>query len=253
VLDLSSEIVLVDEMPSPAGNHNAGDLAIDRDGYLYVSIGDGGCNHAGGGGAGSNNASRDENLLTGKVLRLAVNPDGSTSIPGLAAAVLGGWLAVVVLAQTGFAVVVTASILAVWAAILAGLADEGPSGHGPAPGVGPAGRRADAGSDRGTGGHHRVGRRLAILRSPPRPSHRSRRRGPRGRRRGFGQRGLGGRKGAGRPAGRNGTLGGGSGGASLEGQSARPPGTISMSARVARAKPRGPQLGTRLVPLDAYG
>ena len=81
VLDLASEKVLVDEMPSPAGNHNAGDLAFDRDGNLYVSIGDGGCDYAGGGCAGSNNASRDENKLTGKVLRLKVNPDGSTSIP----------------------------------------------------------------------------------------------------------------------------------------------------------------------------
>jgi glucose/arabinose dehydrogenase len=81
VLDLSSEVVLVDEMPSPAGNHNAGDLVFDRDGYLYASIGDGGCDYAGGGCAGANNAARDENVLTGKVLRLAVNPDGSTSIP----------------------------------------------------------------------------------------------------------------------------------------------------------------------------
>jgi glucose/arabinose dehydrogenase len=81
VLDLASEVVLIDEMPSPAGNHNAGDLAFDRDGYLYVTIGDGGCDYAGGGCAGSNDASRDENVLTGKVLRIGVNPDGTTSIP----------------------------------------------------------------------------------------------------------------------------------------------------------------------------
>jgi glucose/arabinose dehydrogenase len=81
VLDLSSEIVLIDEMPSPGGNHNAGNLAFDRDGYLYVSIGDGGCDYAGGGCAGANDASRDENVLTGKLLRIAVNPDGSTAIP----------------------------------------------------------------------------------------------------------------------------------------------------------------------------
>lgn len=70
VLDLGSEVVLIDEMPSPAGNHNAGDLAFDRDGYLYVSIGDGGCDYAGGGCGGANDASRDENVLTGKVLRV---------------------------------------------------------------------------------------------------------------------------------------------------------------------------------------
>ena len=80
-LDLSSEVVLIDEMPSPAGNHNAGDLAFDRDGYLYVSIGDGGCDYAGGGCAGGNNASRDEHVLTGKILRVIVNSDGSTAIP----------------------------------------------------------------------------------------------------------------------------------------------------------------------------
>jgi glucose/arabinose dehydrogenase len=81
VLDLASEVVLIDEMPSPGGNHNAGDLAFGRDGYLYVSIGDGGCDHAGGGCAGGNDASRDENVLTGKILRVGVLPDGSTSIP----------------------------------------------------------------------------------------------------------------------------------------------------------------------------
>jgi glucose/arabinose dehydrogenase len=81
VLDLSSEVVLIDEMPSPAGNHNAGDLAFDGDGLLYVSIGDGGCDYAGGGCAGSNDASRDEQVLTGKILRVTVNPDGTTTIP----------------------------------------------------------------------------------------------------------------------------------------------------------------------------
>jgi glucose/arabinose dehydrogenase len=81
VLDLASEVVLIDEMPSPAGNHNAGDLAFGRDGYLYASIGDGGCDYAGGGCAGANDAARDENVLTGKILRVAVNADGTTSIP----------------------------------------------------------------------------------------------------------------------------------------------------------------------------
>jgi glucose/arabinose dehydrogenase len=79
--DLASEVVLVDNMPSPAGNHNAGDVAFGKDGYLYTTIGDGGCDYAGGGCAGNNNAARDEHVLTGKLLRIAVNPDGSTSIP----------------------------------------------------------------------------------------------------------------------------------------------------------------------------
>jgi glucose/arabinose dehydrogenase/PKD repeat protein len=78
---LSSEVVLIDEMPSPAGNHNAGDLGFGKDGYLYVSIGDGGCDWNGGGCGGSNDAARDQHVLTGKILRVAVNANGSTSIP----------------------------------------------------------------------------------------------------------------------------------------------------------------------------
>jgi len=81
----ASEVVLLDGMPSPAGNHNAGDLHFGKDGYLYVSVGDGGCDHAGNSGcAGGNDASRDVNFLSGKVLRIDPrgNPDPSvTSSP----------------------------------------------------------------------------------------------------------------------------------------------------------------------------
>jgi len=67
----ASELVLVDNMPSPAGNHNAGDVHFGKDGYLYITIGDGGCDYAGNSGcAGSNDASRDQHVLTGKVLRI---------------------------------------------------------------------------------------------------------------------------------------------------------------------------------------
>src|SRR5262249_31680740 len=75
---MASELVLVDNMPSPNGNHNAGDVAFGKDGYLYITIGDGGCDYAGGGCGGSNDASRDEFTLTGKVLRVAVNRSGTT-------------------------------------------------------------------------------------------------------------------------------------------------------------------------------
>ena len=78
---LASEVVLIDEMPSPNGNHNAGDLGFGKDGYLYITIGDGGCDYNGGGCAGANDASRDQHVLTGKILRIAVNPDGTTGIP----------------------------------------------------------------------------------------------------------------------------------------------------------------------------
>ena len=71
VVDLATELVLVDNMPSPAGNHNAGDLHFGRDGFLYISIGDGGCDYAGDSGcAGANDAARDQHVLTGKILRI---------------------------------------------------------------------------------------------------------------------------------------------------------------------------------------
>ncbi len=71
VVDPASETVLVDNIRSFGGNHNAGDLRFGRDGYLYVSTGDGGTDYAGdSGSAGSNDASRDEFHLLGKVLRI---------------------------------------------------------------------------------------------------------------------------------------------------------------------------------------
>ena len=66
----SGETVLVDNIPSTAGNHNAGDVQFGSDGTLYVSVGDGGCDYAGGGCAGSNDAARDQHSLVGKILRI---------------------------------------------------------------------------------------------------------------------------------------------------------------------------------------
>jgi glucose/arabinose dehydrogenase/PKD repeat protein len=67
---LASEAVLLDEIPA-TGNHNAGDLRFGNDGYLYVSVGDGGCDWAGNSGcAGANDAARDEHVLVGKILRI---------------------------------------------------------------------------------------------------------------------------------------------------------------------------------------
>ena len=43
VIDPATETVLIDNIPSPDGIHNAGDLGFGKDGYLYVSVGDGGC------------------------------------------------------------------------------------------------------------------------------------------------------------------------------------------------------------------
>jgi glucose/arabinose dehydrogenase len=75
-VDPASELVLIDEIHSTAGNHNAGDLHVGKDGYLYVSVGDGGCDYLPPGEcAGDNDAARDKNVLLGKVLRIA--RDGS--------------------------------------------------------------------------------------------------------------------------------------------------------------------------------
>lgn len=70
-VDPASEVVLLDGIYSNAGNHNAGDLHVGKDGHLYVSIGDGGCDYRGDSGcAGSNDAARDRNILNGKIVRI---------------------------------------------------------------------------------------------------------------------------------------------------------------------------------------
>jgi glucose/arabinose dehydrogenase len=50
IVDPASEKVLIDNIPSPNGNHNAGDLHFGKDGYLYVTVGDGGRDYAGNSG-----------------------------------------------------------------------------------------------------------------------------------------------------------------------------------------------------------
>ncbi len=75
-----SEVVLIDNIRSPNGNHNAGDLHFGKDGWLYVSTGDGGADYAGNSGSGgSNDAARDQHQLIGKILRIgrdaAIPPD----------------------------------------------------------------------------------------------------------------------------------------------------------------------------------
>jgi glucose/arabinose dehydrogenase len=75
VIDPASETVLIDNVPNEDGIHNAGDLAFGKDGNLYVSIGDGGCDYAFDSGCGSqNDAARDQNILLGKILR--ITPSG---------------------------------------------------------------------------------------------------------------------------------------------------------------------------------
>jgi glucose/arabinose dehydrogenase len=76
VIDPASELVLLDGVLNYAGNHNGGQLRVGPDGYLYAGIGDGGCDYAGDSGCGgANDASRDRNILNGKIVRIAT--DGS--------------------------------------------------------------------------------------------------------------------------------------------------------------------------------
>ncbi len=76
-IDPSTEVVLIDRMPARGSNHNAGDVHFGKDGYLYISIGDGGTDYNGTtpGSGGGNDASRDRHVLTGKILR--VTRDGA--------------------------------------------------------------------------------------------------------------------------------------------------------------------------------
>ncbi len=77
IVSPASETILVDRMPARGTNHNAGDLHFGKDGYLYISIGDGGTDYSGGapGSGGGNDAARDRHVLTGKILRVTRDGD----------------------------------------------------------------------------------------------------------------------------------------------------------------------------------
>lgn len=71
---LGNERILIDNIPSPASNHNGGDLQFDRSGLLYISVGDGGQE------LGNPDDSQDDNsnarrrdILNGKILRIQQN------------------------------------------------------------------------------------------------------------------------------------------------------------------------------------
>lgn len=73
-VDPSSEVVLLDDISSINGNHNAGDLDVGSDGFLYVSTGDAGRDPRGVSGSGSANAAaRDLSHLNGKILRITLD------------------------------------------------------------------------------------------------------------------------------------------------------------------------------------
>src|SRR4029077_1476553 len=81
-VDPASEVVLVDNIPSVAGIHNAGSLHFGNDGYLYASVGDSGCDSTPGGGCYLlNSAAQNLGLLNGKILRITSSGDIPPSNP----------------------------------------------------------------------------------------------------------------------------------------------------------------------------
>ena len=87
VADPASERVLVDNIPSVGAAHHGGDMSFGKDGMLYVSTGDGGCDYlAPSNCQGLNDAARDRNILLGKVLRITrdggVPPDNPYASTG---------------------------------------------------------------------------------------------------------------------------------------------------------------------------
>lgn len=66
IAEIGSEKILLDDIPSDAGNHNGGTIAFGKDGKLYIAIGDGGQTRT--------NAQLLSSL-SGKILR--INSDGT--------------------------------------------------------------------------------------------------------------------------------------------------------------------------------
>jgi uncharacterized repeat protein (TIGR03806 family) len=76
-LDPSSETVLL-TVDQPEANHNGGNIAFGKDGYLYIGLGDGG---GGGDRHGDTGNAQNLNTLLGKMLRIDVNVASGYGIP----------------------------------------------------------------------------------------------------------------------------------------------------------------------------
>ena len=75
-VDAATETVLIDNVPSFGIMHVAGDLQFGKDGLLYIAIGDGACDYMQDSDCyGENDASRDKNVLLGKILRITRDGD----------------------------------------------------------------------------------------------------------------------------------------------------------------------------------
>ncbi len=71
-LDPTSKLLII-SIPHPNTNHNGGEMHFGKDGYLYLSIGDGG-------GAGDpSNYAQNTGVLLGKILRLNVDATSGTN------------------------------------------------------------------------------------------------------------------------------------------------------------------------------
>ena len=77
ISDPASESVVI-EVRQPFSNHNGGQLAFGKDGYLYIGLGDGG------GGGDPDRNGQDPSTLLGSILRIdvrAMDQTGSYAIP----------------------------------------------------------------------------------------------------------------------------------------------------------------------------
>ena len=81
----SGEVILVDNIGSPAGNHNGGDLKFGKDGFLYIGVGDGGS---------TSQTAQPLSSLNGKILRIKGDGTSPSSNPffagGVSCALAGG-------------------------------------------------------------------------------------------------------------------------------------------------------------------
>ncbi len=78
--DANSRLQIL-RVAQPQGNHNAGDLAFGPDGYLYITMGDGGGGGDDDAGHGTVGNGQGRQTLLGKILRIDVDSDTPYAIP----------------------------------------------------------------------------------------------------------------------------------------------------------------------------